>query len=253
MTEPSPDEIRDVIIAWAHAEGYLASQSPAEHGKPWSVVFSEDGAVDLNFIREPTVSRTAHTRDYAEVLVWALAVVSKLTADVGACSWCGGDVMVDSGGFTPWDEPIDVRCAACVKKPGREVIDAAWLVCMAIPTCRGHGVDAWGVGDHLLAFADRWQGDGEPLGFAVAHWLAGVGEWRRAALDVVLAATLPCPKCEGVGAVTPSRIGSAVEGADGSVAYSITEWVPAHTNTPTIMRVRCDRCEGHGRVAHQTD
>lgn len=29
------------------------------------------------------------------------------------CSICGGAGSVDSGGFTPWDEPIFIICGAC--------------------------------------------------------------------------------------------------------------------------------------------
>lgn len=217
MTEPSTNEIRDALVAWAHAEGYLAVQLPASHDKRWQVIVDARDAVTLS-TNYPTRNVSAHTDDYDAVLVWMLAVVSGLVADIGACSWCGGDVMVDSGGVTPWGESIGVRCSACASKPGREVMDAAELVCWSIsgsPEAR----------EHLLAFADRWQGDGEPLGSAVAHWLAGVSEWRRAALDVVQAATLPCPKCEGVGALVAARIGA---------------------------RIRCDCCEGFGRVARKT-
>lgn len=136
--------------------------------------------------------------------------------------------MVDSGGRTPWGESIDVRCSACASKPGREVMDAAELVCWSIS-------GAEQAREHLLAFADRWQGDGEPLGFAVAHWFAGVGEWRRAALDAVRAAwkrvTVPCERCKGSGQAL-------------QVVYSLSgarmfEHGPLQT---------CPDCDGYGRA-----
>lgn len=32
------------------------------------------------------------------------------------CPWCRGEGVVDSGGFTPWDEGIEVACG-CLHVP----------------------------------------------------------------------------------------------------------------------------------------
>ena len=33
------------------------------------------------------------------------------------CTWCLGTGVVDSGGFTPWDEPINIRCGCTYLEP----------------------------------------------------------------------------------------------------------------------------------------
>lgn len=242
-TEPSTDEIRDVVVAWATARNCLVNPRQLWDAQPhlptWSVVvFRHEYAL----VQHATEAWRRHIHDVSldTLLVWALAVVSGLVADIGVCSWCGGDVMVDSGGLTPWGESIDVRCSACASKPGREVMDAAELVCWAIS-------GAEQAREHLLAFADRWQGDGEPLGFAVAHWLAGVGKWRRAALDAVRAAwesaTVPCERCEESGRVTTHH--TPVPGASGGLGFAALELPgpgPGGGSRP------CPDCGGHGRV-----
>lgn len=32
------------------------------------------------------------------------------------CGWCIGTGVVDSGGFTPWDTPIDIPCGCVYPK-----------------------------------------------------------------------------------------------------------------------------------------
>lgn len=56
MTEPSTDEIRYVVVAWAHAEGYLAVQLPAKHAKRWQVIADACGAMTFRGLLQTSAS-----------------------------------------------------------------------------------------------------------------------------------------------------------------------------------------------------
>jgi len=45
-----------------------------------------------------------------------------------ACSQCHGEGVIDSGGFTPWGQPIDIPCPECELARFKEyaAIGAAW-------------------------------------------------------------------------------------------------------------------------------
>jgi hypothetical protein len=53
------------------------------------------------------------------------AEVAKLTAERDAASHCGtcdGSGVVDSGGVTPWDAPVDMACPECKAKRAAAVV-----------------------------------------------------------------------------------------------------------------------------------
>src|ERR1035437_2316224 len=57
------------------------------------------------------------------------------------CPWCKGEGVVDSGGFTPWDTPIDVRCG-CTYPPDsndegedmKKYLVSIFLIACSIPS-----------------------------------------------------------------------------------------------------------------------
>jgi len=43
------------------------------------------------------------------------------------CGWCLGTGIVDSGGFTPWDAPIDIPCSCTYMEDSEFPIN--WVCC----------------------------------------------------------------------------------------------------------------------------
>ncbi len=57
-------------------------------------------------------------------------VIVDMPIEAIVCPCCNGKGVVDSGGSTPWDEPIDIPCSCCLGRrmvTEQELIKQGWV------------------------------------------------------------------------------------------------------------------------------
>lgn len=94
----------------------------------------------------PFVAATSGKKegDSHELGTYQNAVTGESASDQHAmpdpnCPQCNGTGMCDSGGFTPWDAPIEVRCGCTYPRPATPVQDSAPAMTVEV----GNVLDHW--------------------------------------------------------------------------------------------------------------